>query len=104
MSDETIYLADLSARMDKMAEVKEMSEAIHKQNRLNLAITFCLGILVGGAIIAFIVLKPISAPQLRIGVISSVIAFIAEWRQAFVFLVAAIAIGISLFSVKRSYR
>ena len=36
MSDETIYLADLSARMDKMAEVKEMSEAIHKQNRLNL--------------------------------------------------------------------
>ena len=104
LSDEGTYLAGLSAKMDKMAEVKEMSEAIRRQNRLSLAITFCLGILLGCAIIAFIILKPISAPQFRIGVISSVISFIAEWRQAFIFLVAAVVIGISLFSVKRSYR
>ena len=64
LSDDTTYLAGLSAKMDKMAEVKKMSEAIQKQNRLNLAIVFCLGLLVGSAIIAFIILNPISAPQL----------------------------------------
>lgn len=104
LSDDTTYLAGLSAKMDKMAEVKRMSEAVHKQNRMNFAIVFCLGILVGSAIIAFIILKPISAPQFRIGVISSAIAFIAEWKQVFIFLIAALAIGISIFSVKRSYR
>ena len=104
LSDEGTYLAGLSAKMDKMTEVKEMSEVIRKQNRLNLAIVFCLGILVGSAIIAFVILKPIAAPQFRIGIISSVIAFVAEWRQVLIFLIAAMIIGISLCSVKKSYR
>ena len=104
LPDETTYLAGLSAKMDKMAEVKKMNEAIQKQNRLNPAIVFCMGILMGSAIIAFIILKPISAPQFRIGIISSAIAFIAEWKQVFIFLIAALAIGISLVSVKKSYR
>lgn len=104
LSDEGTYLAGLSAKMDKMAEVKRMSEAIQKQNRLNLAIVFCLGILVGSALIAFIILKPISAPQFKVGVISSAIAFVAEWKQIFIILIAALAIGISLISVKKSYR
>ena len=104
LSDDATYLAGLSAKMDKVAEVKKISEALYKRNRVILVTTFCLGVLVGGAIIAFIILKPISAPQFQTGVISSVIAFIAEWRQAFIFLIAAMVIGISLFSVKRSYR
>lgn len=104
LSDDTTYLAGLSAKMDKMAEVKRMSEAIQKLNRLNLAIVFCLEILVGSAIIAFIILKPISAPQYKVGVISSAIAFVAEWKHIFIILIAALAIGISLISVKKSYR
>ena len=104
LSDEGTYLAGLSTKMDKMAEVKRMSEAIQKQNRFNLAIVFCLGILAGSAIIAFIILKPISAPQFKAEVISSAIAFVAEWKHMFIVLIAALATGISLFSIKRSSR
>lgn len=101
--DDTTFLAGLSSKMEAMSEVKKMHDELVLRNRIILAVTFCIGVLVGGGIFAFVILKPVTAPQFKIGLMSSLLSFLAEWKHALFLLITALSIGLSLISIKKSY-
>ena len=89
-TDEGTYLAGLKSRLDAIEEVKRIHDMeIKRCNRRAIAASVC-GIAIGAAIMAFVILQPIPAPQLNRTVIASVISFVAQWK-AFIFTGIAIS-------------
>ena len=101
-SDEGTFLAGLSARMDAAAEIKRLHDEAIRRYRLIALVTLIAGIVIGGLVIALVLLHPVSAPQLRSDLIARILAFATEWKYLIFLLVASAAIvfGLKPRSVK----
>ena len=95
-SDEGTFLAGLSARMDAVAEIKRLHDEAIRRYRLIALITLIAGLVVGGLVIAFVLLHPVSAPQLRSDLIARILAFAVEWKYVIFLLIAFAAIAFGL--------
>ena len=89
-TDKGTYLAELKSRLDAIEEIKRIHDMeIKRCNRRAIAASVC-GIAIGAAIMAFIILQPVPAPQLDRALIASVVSFVAQWKA---FIVTGIAIS-----------
>ena len=95
-SDEGTFLAGLSARMDAAAEIKRLHDEAIRRYRLTALITLIAGIVIGGLVIALVLLHPVSAPQLRTELFARILAFAAEWKYVIFLLIASAAIVLGL--------
>jgi len=75
--DQGTFLAELSARMDAARDIKSIHDATLKRYRRVMLITFIAGCLAGICITVFIMLKPISLPQINKDLLYVAIAIIA---------------------------
>lgn len=89
-------MAGLSARMDAVAEIKKIQDcAIRRYRRITLAALFA-GILVGGGVIALLLIHPVSAPEINKTILTAAAAFFNEWKEV---LLAAAAIAAVVLGV-----
>ena len=95
-SDEGTFIAGLSARMDAATEIKRLHDEAIRRYRLTALITLIAGIVIGGLVIALILLHPVSAPQLRSDLFARILAFAAEWKYIGFLLIASTAIILGL--------
>ena len=95
-SDDGTFLAGLSARMDAAAEIKRLHDEAIGRYRLIALITLIVGLVIGGLVIAFVLLHPVSAPQLRSELFARILAFTAEWKFVGFLLIASAAIVLGL--------
>ena len=103
-SSDATFFTVLSSKMEAMEEVKKMHDELVSRSRRTLAVTFFVGLVIGGIIIAFVILKPSAAPQFKFGLMSSLLSFLVEWKQVLFCLIAFLSIGIGIFSVRKSFR
>ena len=78
------------------AEIKRLHDEAIRRYRLIALITLIAGIVVGGLLIALILLHPVSAPQLDSELFARILAFAAEWKYVGFLLIASVAIILGL--------
>jgi len=89
-TDEGTYLAELKSRLDAIEEIKRIHDIEIARCRRRAIVASVCGIAIGAAVMAFIILQPVPAPQLNMAFIASVISFVTQWKT-FIFIGIAIS-------------
>ena len=95
-TDEGTYLAELKSRLDAIEEIKRIHDIEIARCRRRTIVSSLCGIGLGAAVMAFIILRPVSVPKLNATFISSAIFFFAQWK-AFIFTgiaISAVVLGL----------
>lgn len=104
LPDEGTFIAGLSAKMDAVSGIKKLQDEANRQTHIACIIALLCGILAGGAIVAFVLIRPVSAPHFKISIIASVATFIQEWKSVLIALIAisSIILGIVPWGKKKT--
>ena len=101
-TDEGTYLAELKSRLDAIEEIKRIHDIAFARCRRRAIVASVCGIAIGAAVMAFIILQPISAPQLNTAFIASVCSFVAQWKTLIFIAVAISALVFGLIPWDKS--
>lgn len=102
-SDETTYMAGLSAKMNAAAEIKRMHDASIRKNRRICAATFAVGCCFGMAVSAFILLRPISVHQFMTDILASFYLFVFEWKMVIILSIAVASLILGLIPWRKGF-
>ena len=101
-TDEGTYLVALNSRLDAIEEIKRIHDKEAARYRKITALALICGIVIGAAVIAFIIFKPVHAPELDKSLIASVSSFIAEWKTFFIAAIAILALTFGLLPLGKT--
>ena len=96
------FLVEVNARLDAVEDVKQIMEREKRHGSTMLVVALLSGLLIGGALTAFVMLNPTPPAQMSHVVLARTIAFLARWKAFLPFPVAGCAIALGLlFSSRR---
>lgn len=98
------FLERLGQRIDAVEPVKRYHESVIKRVRIASLVTFVIGLAVGTAVIAFILIKPLSIPKMRSDIFVKIMAALADYRIIIALLIAVTAVCSAILSFRNQRR
>ena len=103
-ADRGTFNIGLHARLNAVEEVKRLHDAEVARCRRTALVTFAAGLLLGALLVVVALLHPVALPHLPAAWLSTVMAFLAEWKEVIELSIALTAIVLGLAPWRRSQR
>jgi len=101
ISDGESFLAGLNDRMNQVVEIKKMQEAVIRRYRIITLSVLVAGMVIGGAVAAFLFLHPAASLNLRTVFSSTIISVWSEWKMVICGIVAVVSMILGLIPWRR---
>ena len=102
VKDDPTFLLKTRQRMEAVEGIKAEVDRQRSHGCKALIVALILGLAIGAAATAMAYLYPVDANSVSEGLLDSVRAFLATWKQYLVFIVAALAITLGLVLTRGS--
>ena len=100
-SDATSFTLELNARLAAVEQIKAFRDREIRRTRLILWTVFAAGLLLGGALAAFLILHPVSLPQLPTPDALAETQGFAPWFWCIAGIIVLLAVALPLLLLRR---
>ena len=93
------FLIELNSKLEAVEAIKEAVAEQKRRSRTALLIAAASGLVIGGLIMALVLLHPVAPAAFQTGLMARIMVFLQGWWQYLMVPIAALAIGLSLVAI-----